>query len=88
MNAQPTQSFPVGLGAADAPASQWEILVNPDAVVNAQYFWDRIEVLTGLTAPLSSNSEEQPACYDLSGRRLRTLPARGVVIIGGKKVIR
>ena len=88
MNAQPTQSFPVGLGAADAPASQWEILVNPDAVVNAQYFWDRIEVLTGLTALPSSNSEEQPACYDLSGRRLRTLPARGVVIIGGKKVIR
>ena len=88
MNAQPTQSFPVGLGAADAPASQWEILVNPDAVVNAQYFWDRIEVLTGLTAPLSSNSEEQPTLYDLSGRRLRTLPARGVVIVGGKKIIR
>ena len=88
MNAQPTQSFPIGLGTADAPASQWEILVNPDAVVNAQYFWDRIEVLTGLTTPLPSNSEEQPALYDLSGRRLSSLPARGVFILNGKKVIR
>ena len=43
--------------------------------------------ITGLTMP-QVNPIKNTAIYDLSGRRLQTIPQRGVYIVNGKKYIR
>lgn len=43
---------------------------------------------TGVTTIEGDKSAASHAIYDLSGRRLRTVPAQGIVIIDGKKVIK
>ena len=43
---------------------------------------------TGITTVEGDKSAASHAIYDLSGRRLRTVPAQGIVIIDGKKVIK